>query len=213
MSPSGDDVVRIPLQGDLYNAYLVGDVLVDAGTKKHPAKVLAGVAGREVRALLVSHAHPDHAGGAGGVIEALGVPAWASEPDAPCVERGEASVNSSILKRFGKARPVPLQRRLRDGDEVAAGFRVLATPGHTPGHVSLWREEDRALLAIDAIFNINPVTRRRALQLGPRIFIADRDAAVATVKRLAEMEPAVVYFGHGAPLRDPAALRAFADAL
>ena len=212
MSPS-DDVHRIQLAGDLYNAYLVGDVLVDSGTKKHAKKVLAGVAGREVTAHLVSHAHPDHAGSSKVVAGELGVPVWASEQDAPLIEAGEPAINSSFMKRMGKTEPVPVQRRLSDGDELAAGFRVLATPGHTPGHLSLWREEDRALVAIDAIFGMSPFTRRRGPQLPPKFLSVDHDQVKTTIKRLAALEPAVVYFGHGPPLRDPAALTAFAASL
>lgn len=213
MSPSGDDVQRIQLQGDLYNAYLVGDVLVDSGTSKHAEKLLAGVSGRAVSAHLISHAHPDHAGSSHAVVERLGVPVWASEQDAPLIEAGKPAVNGRLLKRFGTAKPVPVQRRLRDGDEVTAGFRVLATPGHTPGHLSLWREEDRTLVAVDAVFAMSPITRRRGLQMPPRLLSVDHDGVRTTIKRLAELEPAVVYFGHGPPLRDPGALRAFAASL
>ena len=212
MSPSGD-VHRIQLQGDLYNAYVVGDVLVDSGTKKHAKKLLAGVDGRGITAHLISHAHPDHAGSSHAVVAELGVPVWASEPDAPLIEAGEPAINSSLMKRVGKTKPVAVQRRLQDGDDVGAGFRVLATPGHTPGHISRWREEDRTLLAIDAIFGMSPITRRKGPQMPPRFLSVDNDLVKATIKRLAELEPTVVYFGHGAPLRDPAALKAFADSL
>ena len=212
MSPSGD-VHRIQLAGDVYNAYVVGGVLVDSGTKKHAKKVLAGVAGRDVTAHLFSHAHPDHAGSSKAVVDALGVPVWASELDAPLIEVGEPAVNSALMKRFGKTEPVPVQRRLRDGDDVDAGFRVLATPGHTPGHISLWREEDRTLLAIDAMFGINPVTRKPGLRVPFKLLSVDYGAMIGTIKRLAELEPSVVYFGHGPPLRDPATLTAFAASL
>jgi glyoxylase-like metal-dependent hydrolase (beta-lactamase superfamily II) len=213
MSPDGD-VTQIQLAGDTYNAYLVGDVLVDAGNKgKQGRRALEGVAGREVTAHLVSHAHPDHAGGSKQVVDALGVPVWASEQDAPLIEAGEPAVNSSIMKRIGRTRPVPVARRLKDGDEIAAGFVVLATPGHTPGHISLWRAGDRTLLAIDAAFNLNPFTRRRGLTLPPKLLSVDTALMKATIRRLAELEPAVAYFGHGAPLRDPSALKAFAASL
>lgn len=207
------DVRQIELAGDAYNAYLVGGVLVDAGQKGHAKKVLSAVAGHQVTAHLISHAHPDHAGGSHAVVDALGVPVWASELDAPLIEAGRPAINNALMKRIGRTKPVPVQRRLQDGEEVTDGFRVLATPGHTPGHVSLWREADRTLLAIDAMFNMNPFTRRRALQLPPRLLSVDNDAVKATIRRLAELEPAVVYFGHGPPLRDPATLKAFAASL
>ena len=106
----------------------------------------------------------------------------------------------------------PVARRLREGDEVG-GFTVLDTPGHSPGHVSFWRAADRVLVAGDALFGRHPVTGRPGLHEPPDGFTLDPPANRAAIRRLAALEPAVVCFGHGPPLRDPAALPAFAAAL
>jgi hydroxyacylglutathione hydrolase len=94
----------------------------------------------------------------------------------------------------------PIARRLREGDTVGAGFSVLDVPGHSPGHIALWREADRTLIAGDVFFNLP--------RLGPppRSLTVDPDTNRASMLRLAELRPALVLFGHGPPLRDPDAL-------
>ena len=93
-----------------------------------------------------------------------------------------------------------MARHLHEGDEVAAGFVVLATPGHTPGHLSLWRESDRTLIWGDVFFNLP--------RLGPppALLTVDADRNRESMLRLAELRPALALFGHGRPVRDPARL-------
>ena len=108
--------------------------------------------------------------------------------------------------------PHPVTRRLREGDEVA-GFAVLETPGHTPGHVAYWRESDRTLIAGDVFFNLNPLTGRPGLHPPPDAFNDDTARNRESMRRLAELRPEVVVFGHGPPLRGPGKLRDFVDGL
>jgi glyoxylase-like metal-dependent hydrolase (beta-lactamase superfamily II) len=68
------------------------------------------------------------------------------------------------------------------------------------GHIALWREGDRTLIAGDVFFNL------RRLGPPPRSLTVDSDANRAAMRRLAELRPALVLFGHGPPLRDPDAL-------
>jgi hydroxyacylglutathione hydrolase len=91
----------------------------------------------------------------------------------------------------------PVARRLREGDTVGAGFSVLDVPGHSPGHIALWREADRTLIAGDVFFNLP------RLGAPPRSMTVDPDANRVSMRRLAELRPALVLFGHGPPLRDP----------
>ena len=107
----------------------------------------------------------------------------------------------------------PVARRLREGDEVG-GFTVLETPGHSPGHVSFWREADRTLVAGDVLFGRHPRDRPPGpVRAAGHVHARPRRRTAASIRRLAALEPAVVCFGHGPPLRDPARLRAFAAAL
>src|SRR3954465_5958769 len=68
------------------NVYLMGDVLVDAGTRHAARRILRQVRGHRVSALALTHAHPDHQGSCHAVCEALGLPLWCGAADAEAVE-------------------------------------------------------------------------------------------------------------------------------
>jgi glyoxylase-like metal-dependent hydrolase (beta-lactamase superfamily II) len=99
-------------------------------------------------------------------------------------------------------------RALLEGDEVA-GFVVLETPGHSAGHVSYWRESDRALIVGDVLTNISLATGRPGLHEPPAAFTPDPARNRASARRLAELRPQLACFGHGPPLRDPGQLADF----
>jgi glyoxylase-like metal-dependent hydrolase (beta-lactamase superfamily II) len=94
-----------------------------------------------------------------------------------------------------------------------AGFTVLDTPGHSAGHVSYWRESDRTLICGDVFTNMNFITGIPGLHEPPEMFTPDPARNRESMRRLAALEPKLVCFGHGPPLRDPAKLRAFASTL
>jgi glyoxylase-like metal-dependent hydrolase (beta-lactamase superfamily II) len=92
---------------------------------------------------------------------------------------------------------------LREGDEVA-GFRVLDVPGHSPGHVAYWRESDRVLVCGDVMWGYNPFLLAGKI-MEPWPFInPDNAKNRESARRLAALEPALVCFGHGKPVRDTA---------
>jgi hydroxyacylglutathione hydrolase len=212
------DLWQIPLlPRHCVNAYLIGDVIVDAGAKGMGKKVVDAVSAHETRAHAITHAHGDHIGGSKHVLETLGLPFWVPANDAAAVEAGRQVVAESRFKPLvslgAKFDALPIDRRLQEGDELAAGFTVLDTPGHSPGHVSFWRESDRVLVCADVFFNFNMLTLQYGLRQPPNAFTVDPELNRASERKLAELEPAVVCFGHGPPLRDPAALKAFVAAL
>lgn len=114
--------------------------------------------------------------------------------------------------RFFGGPPRQVDQSLRDGDNVA-GFRVLEAPGHTPGHVIFFREADRVAIAGDLATNMNFLTLRPGLHQPPAFFSVDPARNRASFKKLVELNPGIVLFGHGPPLRDMSALRAFAQRL
>lgn len=189
------------------NVYLVGDVLVDAGTPGARRRILRQLAGREVRAHLVTHAHPDHFGSSHAVCEALGLPLWTGAGDADAIETASPVPAPGRLPALMAKMKMPpahaVARRLQEGDEVA-GFVVLDAPGHSPGHIALWRESDRTLVCGDVFFNMP------SLRPPPRLLTVDPRQNRASMRRLAELRPALVLFGHGPPLRDPDRLAAVA---
>lgn len=190
---------------DAINVYVVGDVLVDAGTMLDRGRILKQVAGREIAAHALTHGHPDHYGASHAVCEKLGVPLWCGEGDADYVAAGKMLWQRGLSIPGAKGHPIA--RRLREGDEVA-GFTVLETPGHSPGHVSFWRESDRVLLCGDVMWGFNPFLLRGPIRPPFGLFTPDARLNAESARRIAALEPALVCFGHGPPLRDPAKLAA-----
>jgi glyoxylase-like metal-dependent hydrolase (beta-lactamase superfamily II) len=119
---------------------------------------------------------------------------------------------NDLQKRFWTGPPHLVARALREGDDVA-GFTVLEVPGHSPGHVAYWRERDRTLILGDVLNGMNLLTSRRELREPPAVFTPDPARNRESARRLAALEPALVCFGHGPPLRDPRALSEFASRL
>lgn len=207
------------------NVYLVGDVLVDAATRQAQRRIFGQIAGRALAAHALTHVHPDHQGSSHAVCERYGIPLWCGEGDAPKMEDSGLVIGEK-LRRSGRALrwyaafqerywvgpPHPVSRVLREGDEVA-GFTVLDTPGHSCGHIALWRESDRTLIAGDVINNMNLLTGMPGLHEPPDFFNADSAENRESIRRLAALRPALVCVGHGPPLRDPGKLADFAARL
>jgi glyoxylase-like metal-dependent hydrolase (beta-lactamase superfamily II) len=200
------------------NVYVIGDVLVDAATRHAGGRILRQLRGRNIRTHVVTHAHPDHQGASHQVCEALGIPLWCGERDAAAIEDGkimERQPRHPINVLIGRAFPGPahpVARRLNEGDQVA-GFEVLDTPGHSAGHIALWRAGDRTLICGDVFTNMDTITGIPGLHEPKPFFTPDPRTNRDSMRRLAALEPELVLFGHGRPLRDPAKLRAFAAKL
>ncbi len=201
------------------NVYLVEDVLIDAATRRAERRILRQLEGRTVSAHALTHAHPDHQGSSDAICTRLGIPYWVGAGDVPLaedIERMRAAqaphpLNKLILKAWGgPARKV--DRHLNEGDEVA-GFEVLDVPGHSPGHIAYWRESDRVLILGDVLNNMDVVTGRPGLQDPKPYFTHDPAQNRRSAKRLGELEPKLVLFGHGAPLRDTRKFVDFVSAL
>ena len=167
-----------------------GEALVfDTGTGPDvgPAGVAleaAGVGWQDVAHVLVSHRHGDHLGGLDAVLR----------------ETPEAAVHAARPDLEAVRAVTPRAGEVVDGDELL-GVRVVATPGHTPGHVSAFAADAGLLLAGDALVN--------GARVGgsPPDFTDDATAAATSVGVLAALAPRVVLFGHGDPLEADAATR------
>ncbi len=201
------------------NIYLLGDVLIDAGTRQAERRILRQIAGSPVSAHALTHAHPDHQGSSHAICERLQIPLWCGRDDLDAVqtEGGVRNPNAprwlnSVQARWWTGPAHPVDRALAEGDELA-GFTVLETPGHTIGHISLWREADRVLVLGDVLNNMNLLTGRPGLHEPPAMFTPDPARNRDSARRLAALRPELVCFGHGPPLRDPDALSEFAARL
>jgi hydroxyacylglutathione hydrolase len=201
------------------NVYLVGDVLIDAATRQGEKRIMRQIAGKTVNAHALTHVHPDHQGSSHAICEKLGIPLWCGQADVPAMETpgGVIAQNAprlivSFQDRFWVGPPHPVARALEEGDEVA-GFTVLETPGHTPGHVSFWRERDRVLIVGDVLTNMNLMTGLTGLHEPLAFATPDPASNRESARRLAELRPALACFGHGPPLRDPDKLAKFVAGL
>ncbi|MBA2304711.1 MAG: MBL fold metallo-hydrolase, partial [Acidobacteria bacterium] len=225
-------IVRVPVV--FVNAYLVditpgviddGWVLVDTGLRglgdvavRRAASARYGPGSRP-RAIVLTHGHFDHAGSAAALAERWGVPVFAHRLELPYLTgRSEypppdptvGGALAMMSRTFPHGGP-DLSGHLHalPTDETVPflpGWRAIDTPGHTPGHESLWREHDGTLLAGDALATMNQeswtktVTMPQELRWPPIPLTCDWDAARASVRRLAALRPRRVAAGHGLPM-------------
>jgi hydroxyacylglutathione hydrolase len=190
------------------NVYVIGDVLIDAATRHAGRRIFRQLGDRQINAHALTHAHPDHQGASHEVCERRRIPFWVPERDADAAEDPELIRQrqpdhfiAQLFARTMSGRGHRVDRMLREGDEVA-GFTVLEVPGHSAGHVAYWRESDRVLILGDVLTNMDVLTGIPGLH-EPRWFLTPDPAQNRrSAKRLAPLEPELVCFGHGAPLRD-----------
>jgi glyoxylase-like metal-dependent hydrolase (beta-lactamase superfamily II) len=203
------------------NVYLMGTVLVDAATRRDGKRIMRQIEGRDVTAHALTHAHGDHQGASREVCQKLGVPYWVGERDVEAAEGGADAIAARMpdhfmpkLSRRAFAGPGhPVDRALHEGDEVGAGFTVLDVPGHSAGHVAYWRESDRTLVLGDVLFNQHPLLGIPGLRTPPDFFTPDPSTNRDSARKLAALEPALVCFGHGPPLRDTSKFVQFVESL
>lgn len=214
-----------------YGASGSGDrqwVLIDAGMPGfsraivHAAKERFGENARP-SAIVLTHGHFDHVGALKTLAEEWDVPVFAHPLELPYLN-GEGSYPPpdpkvggglmSLLSPLYPRGPVDVANRLQplpqDGSLPGMpGWSWLHTPGHSPGHVALWRSTDRVLIAGDAFITTNQESAYAvAVQLpelhGPPMYYTQNwDAAEQSVERLAQLEPELVVTGHGLPMSGP----------
>lgn len=194
------------------NVYLVGDVLVDAGSRLDRHLILRQLRGRTVTAHALTHAHPDHQGASRAVCTTFGIPFWVHEDDVAAAEDPEVILErqpdtwqAKLSQKLFTGPGHPVDRALHEGDEVA-GFEVLHVPGHADGHIALWRESDRVLILGDVVNTWHPLLMLPGVRQPPDFWTPDPARNRESIKRLAALEPRIVAAGHGPPLRDGRAL-------
>jgi glyoxylase-like metal-dependent hydrolase (beta-lactamase superfamily II) len=178
----------------------------------------------DLRRVVLTHFHGDHAGAAGELTGWGGAEVVAHRADAPFIQ-GKAAGPPPVLAGWERplfervtaqmsatpVRAVRVDQEVADGDVLGfgGGAQCVAAPGHTPGSLALYLPGPRVLFAGDAAAR----DRRGQVMLG--VFNTDPPQAVASFKRLATLGAGVVCFGHGEPLTDAAAARmqAAAEAL
>ena len=213
----------------IVNLALVGNenefVLVDAGMPKNADEIIEMIAehfGEQARpsAIVLTHGHFDHVGSLVGLLEKWRVPVYAHELEIPFLNGkmdyppGDPSVDSGLVAKMSPMFP---NHGINIGEQVEAfpqdgsipympGWKWIHTPGHTPGHVSFFREQDRALIVGDAFVTVKQeslykvLTQTQEISGPPRYYTTDWEAAYESVKKLEALKPEAAVTGHGLPM-------------
>lgn len=234
-------VERLPVT--FVDTYFIGDpgapwVLLDTGIpgaagKIHRAAEARYGPGVAPKAIVLTHGHFDHAGSAAALADMWDVPVYAHPLELPFLTGqsdyppqdptvgGVLGLMSRAFPHSGqnlgtRVRPLP-----SDGSIPGLpGWRWIHTPGHTAGHVSLFRDADQVLLAGDALATVDQdslvamIRQRPEFSVPPAPFTTNWDSAETSVKQLAELRPSALSAGHGHPVRGPRVaddLQLFAD--
>ncbi|RIK66628.1 MAG: MBL fold metallo-hydrolase [Planctomycetota bacterium] len=198
------------------NAYLVDDILVDCGTRWEARRFLKELKGCDLSMVALTHCHPDHQGAARAICEHFKVPLACHEADRAAME-GRAPIGPDTLpirisNRFFTGPAYEVARSFTDGDMLGR-LRVVHAPGHTPGHCMFYREDDALLIAGDVMANMNFITLRPGFREPPKFFSHDPAQNRASMRRILEINPRLVVFGHGPPVSDLGRLGAFIERL
>ena len=201
-------------------------VLVDTGLENSADFILQSVEkrfGKDSRpqAIILTHGHFDHVGSVIKLSELWDVPVYIHELELPYVTgkkdypKADPTVDKGMVAKMSPTFP---------HTSIDLGFRVVAlptdgsvpymsdwkwihTPGHTEGHVSLFREKDRVLLAADAFTTVKQeslfsvITQKEQISGPPKYLTVDWNAAEDSVKRLRDLKPSLVIPSHGQPMK------------
>lgn len=226
------DIAR--LQTLMVNLYFIGEIgapsgewaVVDTGlygAEERIRKAAAQRFGHDSRpaAIILTHGHFDHVGSVVPLAREWDVPVYAHSFEHPYLSGrsdypppdpsvgGGAMAALSWLYPNNSINLGPHLRALPDDGSVPGlpGWRWIATPGHSPGHISLFRQQDRILIAGDAFVTVKQesllavLAQRQEVHGPPAYFTTDWMSARHSVGTLSALQPWLVATGHGIPMR------------
>lgn len=200
-------------------------ILIDAGVPfsgsyiKHFTEQVLGD-GKKPIATVLTHAHFDHVGGLSYLLNEWQVPVYIHEqeqeyvtgkkdypPPHPFIEKGLMALLSPLYPR----KAINIQQYIRllptDGSiPEMPGWNWIHTPGHTEGHISLFREKDRVVIAGDALITVKQesalavLTQKKEIHAPPAYFTQDWDQSFDSIKKIQNLNPTLIYTGHGKPM-------------
>jgi glyoxylase-like metal-dependent hydrolase (beta-lactamase superfamily II) len=192
-----------------------GNMLVDAGLPDQAeaigvALLEGGIGVRDLKRIIFTHQDLDHVGSGAALVRQSGARVLAHPADAPHIDGSLRLLKPSaemleqrpqmreILERL---EPVGVDEHLEDGArlEIAGGIRVIFTPGHTPGHLSLYLERSKVLIAGDAL------RAERGSLTGPNPSMTlEMGTAIQSLRRLADLEIDIIVCYHGGVVSEDA---------
>lgn len=203
-----------------------GWVLIDAGMPGSADAIQRAAAERfgehvPPSAIVLTHGHFDHVGALPELAADWETPIyahWLEHPILsgtriyPAPREGESGWRGTRLTDSYRRQTINVSRwlgLLSENAEVPfmPGWRTIPTPGHTPGHVSFWREADRTLITGDAVISKRQenayamLAEKSELHGPPRYYTPDWNAARESARRLASLEPEVLLTGHGTAMQ------------
>jgi len=192
---------------------LVGDnlTLVDTGFKGRSIRIIKevrrlGYSPSDIANIIITHHHADHVGSLAALKKVTRAKVMAHPADAPYIDGRLPQPGPTRprwpdkalapLYRLWTTTPVAVDILVNDGDElpILGGIKVLHTPGHTPGSISLFLQKERLVIAGDVL------AHRFSLRLPSKAFTIDIAQEIRSIKRLASLDFDVMCFGHGSPL-------------
>lgn len=202
------------------NVYLLtsdkGLTLVDSGLTGEVNHIVdqmqeQGFILSQLRTIVLTHAHGDHAGGVMFLASHSGAKVLAHRDEVSYIESTKtmpmASLPQRLINWLGervifRRLPCKVDRILENGDviESLGGMKVIHTPGHTPGSICLYQPERQILFCGDALFNANPMTGKPRFSLPPRMITVNNMQARDSVRKLSALPIQVLCFGHGEPI-------------
>lgn len=207
------------IAGFIANQYLIvgedGLTLIDAGLNRRGTKILnyighLGYEPHDLQRIVLTHADGDHMGGLAALKAASGARVYASPLEAKAIESGGVSRELKLkgpirwlfkMTPWFKVRPAAVDELVTDGQvlPVLGGLRVVETPGHTPGHISLFAPEVGALFVGDSL-----ISSGGKLHPSRKAYAWDEAQALESVRIQAALEPRIVCPAHGPVLREAA---------
>lgn len=193
-----------------------GATLVDTGLPGQESLIEAALAEAgvnlgELKSLLLTHQDLDHVGGLNALKQKMGAKVQSSDVEAPYIQRDKPGYKTPPPERLEKMpefkamldahKPTPIDERLKDGQrlDIVGGVRIVATPGHTPGHISLYLERTKTLITGDALTSDGGTLHGPMEQATP-----DMETAKASVRKLAELDVDTIVCYHGGLVNDDA---------
>lgn len=191
----------------IINIYLAGDVLIDAGRRWDTGRIRKQTADRDLSMIALTHVHPDHQGAAREICIERGIPLGchvddvdAMEGRRPVQETHSGNFWNRLIRKIWEGPPYEVEHPFEAGERIA-GFEVVHAPGHARGEVIFWRPSDRVAICGDVVRNMSYATTLPGVREPPEIFTYDVAENRRSIRKLADLEPALTLPGHGPEIR------------